>query len=696
MAAVKSLVETLRSRIEQAIDAQSDKAQQRARAWSQFSGAPTGTEAEGRSQVQSLDVNSMVTAACAQMVICFAGDTVVTFAANNADDETAAKAESRAVNKVVIEDNGGFRKILEGVQNALMYRTGYLKCWWAVDKEVTTIGVDDVEAADLPVVTASEPGRERKLINYDPEKRTARVEVTATSNRLRAEAVANERFFVDPDWESQELDGCALCGEVHYKTRDELSRMGVPWKIVKELPATQKNTGNEAATSTQVSKRTTGAVEPIVMQMELCRVYEAYARLTFDEDDDRAYLFKCWLGDRCRHEGWLLDPEPVSRQPYASGTAFPIANRHDGEALSEKLYQVQAGKTELFRQWIDNVQNCSFGRFGAVVGQVEKSDIDTPKAGGAVRMKSATSIVPLPVMDVGPSIKIAIEEFNAARSERGGASLDMIGAEMQIASDSAHGTERVYAAKEILVSYMARNLAESMIRRLFLLAHAELRDGDGGPIQIKVGEEWKTVDPAQWQPRTHCNVNVAPSFGERMLQASTLQMGLQLYAQGMSQGLDGVLMTLPGMYKMTVDWLRLNLINDPESYFVDPTSPQAQQAGQQKQQQQQQNAKFQAQMLALPEQMKGQYEQYKSDQKTQFDYFNAVLDAMVKANQTETQGAIDVIGARTEAQAVQTANAGSPESSGTRTGGNGVARRGAGGGSNGAKAGRGNVAAKGN
>lgn len=679
------IVTALRHKIDQAIDAQADKAQQRTRAWQQFKCLPTGTETEGRSAVQSADVNSMVTAACAQLAVSFNTDTVVSFTANSAEDEAAAKAESRAVNKVLMEDNQGFGKILAGVQNALMYRTGYLKCWWDVDRNVVTTKHEGVVAEDLPMLGEGSPGVERKVISYDPDKSTARVEATYSQNRLMVEAVANERFFIDPDWESIDLAGCTLCGEVHYKTRDELSRMGIDAAIVKALPATQKYSGaeNQNARSRQQS-----LVEPAVPQLEIIRVYEAYARLSFDEDDDRAYLYKCWIGDRTdKSAGWLMDPEPVSRAPYAGGTAFPVANQHDGESLAEKLYQVQSGKTELWRQWIDNVQNCSFGRFGAVVGQVEASDLMTPRAGGPVRMKSPTAIVPIPVIDVGPSIQLALQEFDKARSERGGASLDMIGAEMQIASDSAHGTERVYAAKEILVSYIATNLAETMIHSLFLLAHAELRDGDGGPINLKVSEKWVTVDPRTWQARSACNVNVAPSFGERMLQANTLGMAMQMYGQAMAAGLDGIMCTADGLYKMACDWLRLNLIDNPEAYYLDPSSQQAQQASQQKQQAQQQQMDMQAKILALPEQIKAQYEVYKADQKTSFDYFNAVLDAMVKANETEVGGAIDVIGARTEAQAVQSANSGSTGGGAPRSNGNG-SNRGGGRKPNGSGAGR--------
>jgi hypothetical protein len=679
------IVTSLRQRIEQAIDAQSDKAEQRARAWQQFIGAPDGNELEGRSQVQASDVNSTITAVLANMVISFATDTVVSFAANNAEDEAGAKAEARAVNKVLMEDNPGFRRILEAIQNALMYRTGYIKVWWAVDKQTYTVSFDQVEAVDLPVLAESEPGKERRLISYDPKKQKARLEITESSNRLTVRTVMNERFFIDPDHEDQELDGCLLCGEVHYKTRDELARMGVDRKIVEALPSTVKNSGSEQSRHRAMS----GAVEPIVKQAELCRVYEAYARLTFDEDDDRTYLYKCWIGDRTQaSSGWLLDPEPVSRIPYASGTAFPIANQHDGEALSEKLYQVQAGKTALLRQWQDNIQNCSFGRYAVVVGQGVHEDIMTPKAGGPVRVKSMNAVTPLQVIDVGPSIKMGMDEYDKLRSEKAGAALDMVSAPMQIAGDAAataHGTERVLAAAETISSYQTRNLAETMFRRLFLLAHAELRDGDGGPIQMKVGEQWITADPRQWPARTHCNVNVAPSFGERMLQASALMQTIGLYQAAMQAGLEGELVSKPGLYKLCNDWLRLNLVDDPESYFVDPTSQGAQQAAQMKQQGAQQSAEAQKELLAIPEQIKAMSDKYKSDQETQFDYFKTIIEAMLENAKTETEGMINVIDARTKAQAVQGTTNGANGGAGGRTNGNGSKGNGSGAGKPGRK-----------
>jgi hypothetical protein len=236
----------------------------------------------------------------------------------------------------------------------------------------------------------------------------------------------------------------------------------------------------------------------------------------------------------------------------------------------------------------------------------------------------------------------------------------------------------MYAAAELLVSYMTRNMAESLIRGVFLLAHAELRDGDGGPINIKMADQYITVDPAQWKARSYCNVDVGYSMGERMHVSQTLFQALQLYGQALAQGLEGEVVSKQGLYKMTVDWLRVNLVDNPESYFIDPTSQQAQQAAQAKQQQAQQQAQQTAdqasQIAALPEQIAAEKDKYKSDQETAFKYFDSVLTAMTQQSQMESKGVIDFANARAEAEAIQRAGpgaAGGPAKGNAASGANG-------------------------
>jgi hypothetical protein len=137
----------------------------------------------------------------------------------------------------------------------------------------------------------------------------------------------------------------------------------------------------------------------------------------------------------------------------------------------------------------------------------------------------------------------------------------------------------------------------------------------------------------------------------------------------------GQMITLPGLYKKIVDWMGMNLIDNPESYYIDPTSQQAQQAAQGQAQAAQQQQQMQLQMG----QMQLELEKYKITSKEQFDYFKTVLDAQVKMTESETGGTVDLIKSRTEAETIRrigSANGGGAKGAsggGDRNGGGGKA-----------------------
>ena len=114
---------------------------------------------------------------------------------------------------------------------------------------------------------------------------------------------------MDPDTRERRWQELGLCGEVLYKTRDELSRMGVPWAIVKELPAVQK--WSKEKTNRRRGDRW-NVVEPIGFQNDIVRIFEAMPLLV---------RRGCRPGDalqvlhRGQDEGIFrvpLEPEPVS------------------------------------------------------------------------------------------------------------------------------------------------------------------------------------------------------------------------------------------------------------------------------------------------------------------------------------------------------------------------------------------------
>jgi hypothetical protein len=683
----QDLVTRLLVQVQQALSSTTESDEKRRRALKRFFMEPTGTEEENYPTITSADVNSMVTSVLAQYSISYSTDMSVEFEAESAEDEIRAQAESRVISKI-LEENHGNDEIMMAAQNDLLGGPGVVKVWWEDDINSFFVRHEGIEHADLPVIAQQEPGVDRRLVSYDPEKGIARVEVTETTRRLRVACVTPERFFIDPDHLEHSFASCVLAGEIHYKTRDELSRMGVEWALVKELRSVNQSDQEYYRRQWQ----STGSIAALQMQSDVIRVFEVYARYTRDDNDDRTYLYKNFIAEGC--DEFLLDPELVSRMPYATGTSFPVAGQFRGQSLAEKTIPVEDGKTELLRQLLGNVRNCSYGRLGIVSNAADAADVLNPKPGGIIRLKNPDALVPIPVLDVGPSIQIGFDALDKQRAERGGASLDLGSAPLQVASDSAHATERFYSAQETLSSYMGRNYS-NIYRDVYILLHQELRSGAGGPISLKVAEQWTQEDPTQWGERKWCTVTVAPSFGERVHMSNALSQCLQWDMALLQGGMQDTLVTLPGMHKKLCDWLRLNLIPNPEIYYIDPSSQQAQAAAQAKSQGAQMAQKQQTDLLMGIEQLKAQVEKYKTDNKTAFDYFNTTMTVGAKVAENETQGSVNVIRAVADAEIARKSLSAGSEGSGGK-GQNGSSQRRGGKAKGGGRTGGANGATEGN
>ena len=125
------------------------------------------------------------------------------------------------------------------------------------------------------------------------------------------------------------------------------------------------------------------------------------------------------------------------------------------------------------------------------------------------------------------------------------------------------------------------------------------------------------------------------STGERRRKVEALTFIITQQKELMAAGMAGTMVTPDGLRNAILDWGRAAEVDNPEQYFVDPRSPEAQQAAQQQQQQAAQQE--QKQMALIEQQMsiereKNQNEMRKMMQdfianqaEIQHDYFSDVL-----------------------------------------------------------------------
>jgi hypothetical protein len=535
---------------------------------------------------------------------------VVEFEPLGPDDEDQASTESDAINYVVMELNNGYYELQQAIRDALLLRNGLIKVYVDERTDTTTDSYEGLTDLELQQVRQPEdPNLEIDILKHEEREdglHDIRARVTKTTRDLKVQAVDITHFGWYLNHDSIYLDDCPFCFERSYPSRSDLIEMGYPKNKVQDLNSTTIDTNVDATARNQDDMESGHHASE--RSQERIEFYECYMRVDRD-GDGIAELLKICIGDRT-----VLEVEPAEFIPYASGTPFIQPHRFNGLGLFDKLRNIQDSKTHVLRQMLDNQNHANNARVIVQTGQVDMDDVTNSRPGGVIRVRGPGAVEPFPFTDIGGSCQATLDYLDKVRSERGGASLDLQSAELQLAGETAHGVERQMSSKEQLAGMMTRTLAETLVRSTFLLVHKAMRLYFPDVINIRARGQFAEVDPAQWPERDRVNVRAGLSTAERARKKQTLE---SIMASNAAKKQLGEYVSPVSSHNLELDWGRASGLDNPERYFTDPASEEAQQA-QQAQAAQAQQAQEQQQQLvqlqAMIEQQKHEIEQAKIHQ----------------------------------------------------------------------------------
>ena len=628
----KQLASACSQEIAQAHGADGDELQaNREKALDYYYCRPRGDEIPGRSAVISPDVSAMVEAVLSQCLDAFAADNPAEFEPLHEGDEIASQVESDVVNQVIMQDNPGYLIWQEAIKDGLLLRNGLVKVYVDETVDVTNKTFQGLTVAEVDQLMAqNRPGYTVEITSTDADADTVRVKFTATEQSLVVESVPPEDFLIQADYNSQSLEKCRFCAQKHYYTRSELLEMGYKKAEVEALPTSTMDTGAGSARNVGGYTRDMAAVTP---DQDKIQVHECYIRIDVDGDGISELVRVMLAGDAS--SGVVLDSEEVPFAPFATGSPFINPHRWVGMSLFDKLKSSQDIKSASLRQWLDNANANNNRRMIALEGAVNMDDLLNSKPGGRIRVTQLDAVRPIEISDIGPSCQMLLDYQDRLRSEMGGAALDLASAEAQLVGSQvgSQGLDRAYSVKEQLAAMMCRNFAETLIRSTYLLVHQTLRTWYQMPIMAKVGDKWQQIQPSTWQPRSRLNVKIGLSAGERQRKSAALGQVLGYQMQIMQMGQAGVLADLSGVHNALMDWAKSAELDNPEQYFIDPASEEAQKAAQGQQQAQQQQAEEQKAMVQETldiERGKVLADRDKTANETAWKYFDTYMDAIVE------------------------------------------------------------------
>lgn len=548
-----------------------------------FGRRPTKPGLQGRSTAISTDVADTVEALLAQIMPTFASDTTATFEARGEEDERQAQMESDTCNYFIMEKCSGYKQFYEAIKDALLLKNGVMKIWVDEREELEITEHPPIDDEIIAVMAAQAQGE--VYIEQLPDATI--IKEVRQKRDLRIEAVPMNDFVIDASQKDQDLSRAKFVAQKCILTQTELIEMGIAPEIVAELPAYNIDTQVDNLSRNQTDmEEQYDYYEPSMKPVE---VWECYMRIDFD-GDGLAELRKILYNTNA-----ILSNEIAPWIPYASGTPFINPHRWIGISVYDKLKEVADQKTIFLRQYQDNMVHQNNRRLSVVESQTNMTDAINSRPGGIVRVKSQGAVQEIPVSDIGPSCITALNYLDKIRTERTGASLDMQSEGLPTGNDTAHGVERQMSFKEQLAGMITKTLAETMVKQVYLLTHKTLRRYFPGAIQLNRNGQWAETDPSQWGNREHVSIDVGMSMGERLRKAASLQTVLETQTALIQNGFGGILCDASKIFNTVMDFCRMSGLDNPIQYWIDPTSPQAQQTAMQQMQSAQRQAQGQQQ-----------------------------------------------------------------------------------------------------
>lgn len=513
-----------------------------------YNAEPYGDEVKGRSKFVSSDVADAVEAILPDILDVFTSqEDLAEFIPVGPEDEEAAKQETDVVSHMFWEKNPGFENLYVWVKEALIQQNSYIWRGWVEKERVTVEEYDDLTYDELLAVVADLEGEYEFQEQYgfdvikdngeeipvpkigddgQPVPISVKIKCVKKSKEYVIEPFPNEDFFGTPRWGRLGLDGIPCCGRRHRDKRiEDYIALGFDKASVETLTQAQDDEATSARHHTRDLEETEAD--------DNLEVYEAYLNIDID-DDGVIELVRVW----CSRDGtkilkWADGSDAVDEVgsiPINALTPYLMPHRHIGRSTAEQVDDIQQVKSVLLRQTLDSIYATNYARpyFDEnYAGENTYDDLINPVQGAPVRTGGAEInwFTPQPV--AGATLPL-LDVFDNLKEMRVGATRYNQGLDADSLNKTASGISQIMNASQKKVKLVARTIAETALKGLFLGIHRDLRSGPVKEMVMKLRGVWVQVNPTSWRDRSDMTVSVGTGRGNR----EELRQGLLLMIQG--------------------------------------------------------------------------------------------------------------------------------------------------------------------
>lgn len=596
-----------------------------------------------RSKATSTDVSDAVLTALPDLCEIFiGGEDIGAFRAVGEEDEEAAKQETEVVNHVIMEQNPGFELVHDGIHDALLNKVGIYNFWI---EEEENYSADKLEGQTTMSVEAALQQHGENVMNVtqtgeDPmlgPLYSFTIQRAKTNKCVKIAAVDPNRFAVARD--TKGLRDTTYCCMMTTPRAQELKAMGLNPDQVDRLAefnasAKQEQEMARDTAGENLNPMSNGATHDLRTVCVYVHVIRVDAM-----DEGRPQIWRIVSNEQCTE---LLDKEMLSCVPFAAGSPYRIPHRLYGRSLADLLLELQRIRTALTRLHLDAGFFSINQRHEIALSDANEhtlSDYLNNIPGYPVRSKTGNALKPLTNARSDFATLESLEYFATVAENRTGIVRNAQGINPDTLHDTAKGAQMLMTAAQKRLRMIARTLAETLFKDLFIGVHTLLRTSGSQQMTVRItGKKWVPVDPSSWGERSDMTIEIGMGAGGREMDLVAAQAIGALLEKVMNAQAAGALkapvVTEDDIYRFG-DWF-VERAGVKKKFFTDP-KPAMQAAAQQPPQEdpETQKAKAELQLQAQKMQADAQAQAAKLANDKAAAEAKARLDAWVAQKQAD-------------------------------------------------------------
>ena len=551
-----------------------DIEEQREKALEYIKGEMTDVPArKNRSSVVASDVADAVETAIPDLMEIFTGgEDIGTFKPQGPEDEEQCKHETDYINEVIFDQNPGFMVLETAIRDALEIKTGIIKFHWE-DGEQSEERFEGKTAEELMIAAESaeitemeelEPGEDGvPLFNF-----TA---VNKTPGKECIEAIDPQNFGVSPD--TVLIEDTPYCIERSFPRAFQLIDEGYDEDTVQMLAPSAEAEDDEQARARDTVDETDDSHGIYTDTRRTVEVHTHTIRIDGDQDGKT----ELWCVVTDSEESLILDAYQKNRVGYAAGSPYRRAHRFYGFSLADKLIEIQKIKTSLMRMLLDNGYFALNQRYEVSEQAASKNtiaDLLRNEPGLPVRSKNGEAVRAIQAGGINWDVTGALEYFSTVAEQRSGLARNAQGLNPDTLHDTAKGAEQLMNAAQRRLRMIARVLAETLLKGLFIGVHGDIRDHASQAMQARVNGKWMAIDPTSWGNRADMTIEVGVGSGGREMEVAAIRQIIDLQSQALEGQMTGAIslpmVTEDNLYASASRLVERLGMKAPERYFTDP------------------------------------------------------------------------------------------------------------------------------